>query len=172
MKFWFLNNPNRRWIPRRTWRKVKESREIRPWHATWQRYGTWPRHAGTWSREGEILKYHNQLQLFHIDCIVICIILSRFSKFIHCVQNSNKAFKFEFAIYLGVDGSEKTHLPKKICFWNVFWAILSHFDKGCGSKFVDLQILAILWKYTNLLPHPLNIYTIHAFSLYHINFKK
>ena len=100
MKFWFLNNPNRRWIPRRTWRKVKESREIRPWHASWQRYGTWPRHAGTWSREGEILKYHNQLQLFHIDCIVICIILSRFSKFIHCVQNSNKAFKFEFAIYL------------------------------------------------------------------------
>ena len=27
--------------------------------------------------------------------------------------------------------------------------------KGYGSKFVYLQILTILWKYTDLLPHPL-----------------
>ena len=30
-------------------------------------------------------------------------------------------------------------------------------SKGCGNKSAYLQILAILWKYTDLLPHPLKI---------------
>ena len=28
-------------------------------------------------------------------------------------------------------------------------------NKGCGNKSVYFQILSILWKYTDLLPHPL-----------------
>ena len=38
--------------------------------------------------------------------------------------------------------------------WPLFF---SGRNKGCGSKSVYLPILAILWKYTDLLPHPLII---------------
>ena len=44
--------------------------------------------------------------------------------------------------------------------WKGVWNFIRHFliqllHKGCGNKSVYLQILAIPWKYTDLLPHPL-----------------
>ena len=38
-------------------------------------------------------------------------------------------------------------------------------NKGCGSKSVYLQILAVLWKYTDLLRHPLNKLTLNLVSM-------
>ena len=38
--------------------------------------------------------------------------------------------------------------------------------KGCGNKSVYLQVLAILWKYTDLLPHPSMGSHFHPYSVY------
>ena len=47
-------------------------------------------------------------------------------------------------------------------------SVLELINKGCGNKSVYLQIMAILWRYTDLLPHPLLICYWHINLFCHV----